>query len=210
MGCVGTAQAHPMLPGHGGVLHGDPMADEDETRWMTYSELGQARGIGRASAERLARKKRWQRMKDNTGFARVAVPLPWLTTDEPPPPAAPHDRPQDRPLAATGDADAISALREAIAGLLVRAERAETAADRERTRAEHAEAGRGAAEAAREAALAELRQTEGVRDAALEAANRADAELRAAQERLADMERSEAERQGRGRWRRIRDAWRGG
>jgi hypothetical protein len=87
------------LPDHGGVRHARHMGDEAETRWVTYSELGRARGISRASAERLARKKRWPRMKDNMGLARVAVPLAWLTADEAAPPVSPMTAPLKAPRA---------------------------------------------------------------------------------------------------------------
>ena len=55
-----------------------------------------------------------------------------------------------------------------------------------------------------------LIRAEGVRDAALEAANRADAEAVALRGRLADMERDNDARRSMGRWARLRDAWRGG
>lgn len=50
----------------------------DGARWMTYSALGKARGISRASAERLARRNKWQRQGGNDGFARVLVPVEFL------------------------------------------------------------------------------------------------------------------------------------
>jgi hypothetical protein len=50
-------------------------------------------------------------------------------------------------------------------------------------------------------------RAEGVRDAALEAANRADAEAAAARGRLADMERDNDARRAKGRWARLRAAW---
>jgi hypothetical protein len=46
-----------------------------DTRWMTYAELGRARGINTASAKRLASRRRWRRQPDNDGTARVAVPV---------------------------------------------------------------------------------------------------------------------------------------
>ena len=53
-------------------------------------------------------------------------------------------------------------------------------------------------------------RAEGVRDAALEAANRDAAEAAALRGRLADMERDNEARRSLGRWARLRDAWRGG
>ena len=48
--------------------------DRDDVRWMTYAELGQARGISTASATRLAFRRKWRRQGGNDGIARVAVP----------------------------------------------------------------------------------------------------------------------------------------
>ncbi len=53
-----------------------PIGEEgDDTRWMTYAELGQARGINTASAKRLASRRKWRRQPGNDGTARVAVPV---------------------------------------------------------------------------------------------------------------------------------------
>ncbi len=61
----------------------NPADDADGARWMTYRELGQARGISRSSAERLARRLKWPRQAGNDGFARVLVPEAWLSlTDD--------------------------------------------------------------------------------------------------------------------------------
>jgi TolA-binding protein len=51
------------------------MGDETDVRWMTYAELGRARGISTASATRLAFRRKWQRVAGNDGTARVAVPV---------------------------------------------------------------------------------------------------------------------------------------
>ncbi len=47
----------------------------DDIRWMTYAELGRARGISTASATRLAFRRKWRRQAGNDGIARVAVPV---------------------------------------------------------------------------------------------------------------------------------------
>jgi hypothetical protein len=49
--------------------------DRDEIRWLTYAELGQARGISTASATRLAFRRKWRRQVGNDKTARVAVPV---------------------------------------------------------------------------------------------------------------------------------------
>ena len=50
-------------------------------RWMSYAELGSARGINIASAKRLTVRRKWRRQAGNDGTTRVAVPLdeatPW-------------------------------------------------------------------------------------------------------------------------------------
>jgi hypothetical protein len=48
---------------------------EAETRWVTYAELAEARGIDKASAIRLTLRRKWQRQKDNRGIVRVMVPV---------------------------------------------------------------------------------------------------------------------------------------
>jgi hypothetical protein len=50
------------------------MDDGDGTVWLSYSELAEARGIGRRSAVRLAQRRRWTRRRGNDGTTRVAGP----------------------------------------------------------------------------------------------------------------------------------------
>ena len=58
------------------VMDGTPgQGTRGDVRWMTYRELGKARGISAASAARLAFRKGWQRQPGNDGAARVAVPI---------------------------------------------------------------------------------------------------------------------------------------
>lgn len=47
----------------------------DDFRWLSYTELGQARGISTASAIRLAFRCKWRRQDGNDGTVRVAVPV---------------------------------------------------------------------------------------------------------------------------------------
>lgn len=44
-------------------------------RRLTYAELGAVRGTSTASAERLVRRRGWQRTLGNDGIVRVTVPL---------------------------------------------------------------------------------------------------------------------------------------
>jgi hypothetical protein len=47
----------------------------DDFRWLSYGELGRARGISTASAIRLAFRSQWRRQDGNDGTVRVAVPV---------------------------------------------------------------------------------------------------------------------------------------
>ncbi len=49
--------------------------DGGDSRWMTYAELAEARGIKEPAAIRLVQRRRWKRQPGNDGAARVAVPL---------------------------------------------------------------------------------------------------------------------------------------
>lgn len=113
------------------------MDDEEFVRWMTYAELGRARGINIASATRLAFRRKWKRHPGNDGTARVAVPI---GEDKPP-----HDN------RVTHHADippVVRALETAVASLSERASVAETRADQAEARADRAEARADRADAA--------------------------------------------------------------
>jgi hypothetical protein len=107
-----------------------------DVTWMSYADLGRARGISAASAKRLAIRRHWRRHQGNDGTARVAVPV----TEASPREGKPGDDTGD----VTGDpgllAGALAVLEDAVAGLRgqlevanARAERAETAIAGERT-----------------------------------------------------------------------------
>jgi hypothetical protein len=53
--------------------------DAADGRWMTYAELGRARGISKESALKLALRRKWRKQDDNRGQVRVYVPLEWTT-----------------------------------------------------------------------------------------------------------------------------------
>jgi hypothetical protein len=154
---------------------------------LTYAELAQALKITPESANRLARRKHWPRMRGNDGKTRVAVPEETLDRqDSPPvsptdrPPDNPQDRPPDNPVHVQ-----IARLEGELAGM-------REALTEARTRA-------GAAEA--RLAAAEARDAQHVAQIAAEQAKveRAFAELSAVAERLAAL----AEERSRPWWRRI-------
>jgi hypothetical protein len=66
---------------------------------LTYAELAEALKITPESANRLARRKRWQRAKGNDGRTRVAVPEEALVRQDSPlisPTDSPVDSPPDK------------------------------------------------------------------------------------------------------------------
>jgi hypothetical protein len=77
------------------------MNDTEDTRWMSYSELAEARGIDRPSVVRIARRRRWQKQKGNDGTIRIAVPRTFLDAKR----QSPRDRPPDRPEGSLRDND---------------------------------------------------------------------------------------------------------
>jgi hypothetical protein len=105
----------------------------NDLRWLSYSELGQARGISTASAIRLAFRRKWRRQDGNDGTVRVAIPV-----DEANPQAEMAD----------GDGDGIGRDIGQVVGLL------ETAATMLRERGEDADLMLAALHANAEEALA--------------------------------------------------------
>jgi hypothetical protein len=106
----------------------------DDSRWLSYGELGQARGISTASAIRLAFRRKWPRQDGNDGTVKVAVPV-----DE----AIPQREVADN------DGDGVGRDIGQVVGLL------ETAAVMLRERGEEADAMMAALHATAEEALAQ-------------------------------------------------------
>ncbi len=70
---------------------------------LTYAELAEALGITPASANKLARRRRWPRVPGNDGKARVSVPEEALVRRDSPP-----DSPSDSPPASPLDVPPVS------------------------------------------------------------------------------------------------------
>jgi len=70
---------------------------------LTYAELAEALKITPASANKLARRRRWSRLMGNDGKARVAVPEDALVRPDVPPRPSPRDNPPDVPPASRPD-----------------------------------------------------------------------------------------------------------
>jgi hypothetical protein len=176
-----------------GGLNGSADAPAD-SRWMSYTELAEARRIATASAIKLVLRRGWRRQKDNHGIMRALVPPEW---------AEPAPARNGASLAR-----AMQALEATIADLHERAEAAERTVETERQRADRAELARRA-EYSRADLLREridaLRYDLAVAAAELEAARREAFE--AAQ--VAETLRQEDETwRSLGRLARIREAWR--
>jgi chromosome segregation ATPase len=177
-------------------------ADTGDVRWMTYAELGQARGISTASATRLAFRRKWRRQAGNDGIARVAVPV----TEAQQRSDKAHDIRDDD----GGDITrVVSALEVAVTSLTKRAEAAESRADR-------AEQGRDA-ERSRADALGDRIEALRVQLAQMEAegaasdvqASELTAQLKQARTDAQELRQANAARKARGRLRRAWDGWRG-
>jgi hypothetical protein len=197
------------------LISGDGVmdADTDDIRWLTYAELGQARGISTASATRLAFRRKWRRQVGNDGTARVAVPLAETQTRQD---KAPDDRNDARNDDRGDISHVVMVLEASVASLSDRASAAEKRADRAEIRAESAEARANQAEQAlseerKRADQLELAQDrlETKLDEAEARADRADAAAQEAGQAADELRRANEARAGQGRWARLRQAWRG-
>jgi hypothetical protein len=188
-----------------------------DTVWLTYAELGIARGTNAAAAKRLAMRRRWRRQAGNDGTTRVSVPVSevrhWKGD------TSAHTR-VDAGVNTGDDTEVntsvIKALEAAVASLTDRSTAAETRADRAEIRAESVEkraneAERALSEERRRADRLELThdRLETERDAAEARSTQAVADAQAAQQAAEELRQAEAARRGQGRWARLRVAWRG-
>jgi hypothetical protein len=201
---------------------------------MTFAELARIRDISKLSAVALVRRHGWRRQRDNQGHVIALVPLSWASHEaNDQSDSRPSGRADDQSHSATVET-VLAALREVHAGEIGRLTEA-LAVERSRVDAlmvSHRgeivviEAKLAAAEA-RAAEVEQLRaaiEAEHTHGADLEARIAglhgllADAEHRlvdaergrtTALEQLDAMDRAETERRGKGRWARLRAAWRG-
>jgi hypothetical protein len=179
--------------------------DAADGQWMTYAELGRARGISKESALKLALRRKWRKQDDNHGHVRVYVPIDWVSS---------RDMGADNRADAGADiSHVISGLEAAITTLRDQITTANTRADQAEARAERAEQAREAERARTDVSrdqvddlhvqLVQLRTGAETRAAELRTA------LDTAEARAAAMDRTEAARAAWSRWRRLREAWRG-
>jgi hypothetical protein len=187
--------------------------DAGDGQWLTHAEIAVARGISTASAIKLALRHRWRKQKDNRGTLRCLVPADFIG---PQPSLRADTRAVSRADAAETGADlsaviatlqtAVTLLGDQLAHERTRADIAQSELDDLRTKLADAQAELAAAqdqvEAARARTVAEL-------EAATQAAQQANARAQAAADRAEALRQAEAERRARGRWARLRAAWRG-
>lgn len=130
----------------GGDSRGDVGGD---SRWMTYAELAQARGIKEPAAVRLVQRRGWERQPGNDGAARIAVPVSELRFSRAVPPAVMLVAPDSR------DMDALIRERQRADTAEARAHRAETEQTALQARLDHTERDRDQARQERETARVE-------------------------------------------------------
>jgi hypothetical protein len=104
-----------------------------DDRWMTFAELAEARGISRASASKLVRRKKWRRQTDNRGTVRILVPPDAmdgpLDRQADSPPARPSVSPMDISRMVSAFETAVTTLREQLAHEKARADAEKSRAD---------------------------------------------------------------------------------
>jgi len=153
-----------------------------DSRWLSYDEIADMRGIDRASAIRMVRRKQWTKQDANDGMTRVAVPETFFRAKRTKPNARGQVAPvvTGQPLSdpgqiaevVTGQTPDTDAVLVDLRGQLTRAE---ALADR--------------AEVGRLEAVTQLRQAEAEREAARIAAASAEGEIRGLREALAEARR---------------------
>jgi hypothetical protein len=197
-----------VVDGEEETFRDDPREAFPEGRWLTYDEIAKIRGIGRASAVKLAQRERWQRRPGNDRTARVLVPLDWLKPARRSGDTSPEEFPEaSRELSrvigvleaaiaaskerAAADAAAISTLREQLAEANRRAHSDAAAIAEANARADRAEQGRDSERTRADALRDRLNAMQGQladAHAALQKAETADARAERAER---DKERAE-------------------
>jgi hypothetical protein len=158
--------------------------------WATYGEIAEAKSISKRAVARMTQRHRLRRQPGNDGKVRVLISRDMLAPSHRASQRADESDEQSGTLQAVGTAydtalaakDQESAARDAVVAEL-------------RTRLDQARA--------------ELSEARMEISALTIAAEQAEAAARTAEERVAKMEAAEAARRGRGRWSRLRAAWRG-
>jgi hypothetical protein len=175
-------------------------ATSEDGRWLSYAELAELRGITRKAAIRLTQRHQWRRQPGNDGATRVYVPPDIERRQTPRDDATPDDFP----------AKALVILEAALAEANRRAEGALALADRTLAQLSDAAAEADTLREAIEGLRAKIARSEVLEARAATERDRADARAQAAEDVAEELRKAEATRQARGRWARLRAAWRGG
>jgi hypothetical protein len=199
--------------------------EEFQDRWLTYDDISRIRGIGRPSAVKLVQREGWQRRPGNDGTARILVPMEWL-------------KPAKKEASREPSREELPLLQETLVILRDQLGVANRRADEAEKQAEAAHKRADVAVALTDRTLAQLAEANAEHAAAMARAERAEtlfanletdaatkeevaAQLRAerdqarqhareAEDQIEVLRRADEERKGRGRWARLRTAWRGG
>jgi hypothetical protein len=179
---------------------------------MTYAEIADMRGCSRAAAERWTQRQKLRRQPGNDGKTRVLVAPNVVAHAQPrsAPDRSPRTDPTDMTPVLAAFEQALSAIREAHAGetAALREQHAgETSTLREQLNAARTEA----TDAGARAEAAQIGQAEAEADAAELRRELAVAQhdAKAAQQSAEVLRQADVARKARGRWSRLRAAWRG-
>ena len=170
---------------------------------MTYGQLATARGVKRIAAVRIVQRHKWRKQAGNDGQVRVLVPHDMTGPSN----RVPQHVVGDVVGHITGNAVTVTSDTETVLAALREAHGAEIARLTEALAAERARA-----DAVLVRAEAERAEVLVVQAKLAEAEHRltaAENRYMAAQDQVESYRRAEAERKGRGRWARLRAAWRG-
>jgi hypothetical protein len=199
-------------------------ADADGSRWMTFNELAEIRGINKLSAVALVRRHGWRRPRDNHRRVIALVPPTWAEPEINNQPHSQNDNEADpnvyraafeTALAAIEAAHSgeLTALRERVDAADRRADRAEKAVIEERALAdrlrETIDITAGELAATEKRLRDKLDTTEAVLGIAQRLALEAEQERDRAENAAEALRQAEAERNAKGLLARLRDAWKG-
>lgn len=173
----------------------EPLASD--ARWMTFADLAAIRGTSKRAAVTLVRRHGWRRQRNNEGKVIALVPLTWT------PPEQAHKEPSgstfDEALSEAHKEANAAAFETALTAATERAKRAEQRADEANRRAD-------VAIALADRALAQFSEAERRLRMDLD---RAQHDAKAAQQVAAELREADEARRARGRWARLKTAWRG-
>jgi hypothetical protein len=117
-------------------------AGKGDTRWVSYSDLAEARGIDRDSVIRIVRRRGWPKQESNDGTVRVQVSRAVLEGKQRPRSELRADRPADLGRVIKGLEGQIAAKNAHLMALTEQLGRERLVADEARQRAAKAEAAR--------------------------------------------------------------------